>query len=70
MTNLLSALLFAAALIIGLGSASSTTYACSEKSVQADAKDSASSIQLAMDDAEDDSSEDDSSEDDSSEDEY
>ena len=68
MTNLLSALIFAAALMFGLGTVSSATYACNEQSAQAE--DATGLVQLAMDDADDDSSEgDDSSDDDSSDDE-
>jgi len=68
MTNLLSALIFAAALMFGLGTVSSATYACNEQSAQAE--DATGLVQLAMEDesSEDDSSDDDSSDDDSSDD--
>jgi len=54
----LSALIFAATLMFGLGTASSFTYACDQQSAQAE--DGTGLVQLAMDD---DSSDDDSSDD-------
>jgi hypothetical protein len=59
MSNLLSALIFSAALTFGLGTASSFAYACDQQSAQAE--DGAGLVQLAMDE---DSSDDDSSDDD------
>lgn len=66
MAKLLSALVFAAALLFGLGASSSPTYACNEQSAQA--TDATGLIQLAMDDADDSSSDDSSSDDGSSDD--
>lgn len=63
MSNLLSALIFAAASMLGLGTASSFAYACDQQSAQAE--DGAGLVQLAMDE---DSSDDDSSDDDGSDD--
>jgi len=51
MAKLLSALFFAAALVFGLGTGSSSTYACNEQSAQAE--DATGLIQLAMDESED-----------------
>jgi len=51
MTNFVSALIFAAALMFGLGTGSSLTYACNEQTAQAE--DAIGLFQLAMDDAED-----------------
>ena len=51
MTNFISALIFAAALMFGLGTGSALTYACNEQTAQAEA--ATGLVQLAMDDAED-----------------
>lgn len=63
MAKLLSALIFAAALIFGLGTVSSTTYACNEQSAQA----GDDLIQLAQDESSDESSDDATDEEDSGE---
>jgi hypothetical protein len=49
MAKLFSALLFAAALIVGLGAVSSVTYACNDQTAQAD--NATGLVQLAQDES-------------------
>lgn len=55
MAKLLSALLFAAALVFGLGAAPSITYACPMQSAQTE--NASSPVQLAMEESDEDSDE-------------
>ena len=66
MAKLFSALIFAAALSLGLGTVSSATYACNEKS--AEAGDATSLMQLAQDESSDEGTDESTDGEDSSED--